>query len=81
MVNPVLAPLTRMGANTGFTTNGYASWARLLSGTRTRTDLSHIFATSGFTSAQVRATHIPGVIAAPVFYAYIKRELIYLRLV
>ena len=24
---------------------------------------------------------IPGVIAAPVFYAYIKRELIYLRLV
>jgi predicted PurR-regulated permease PerM len=24
---------------------------------------------------------IPGVIAAPIFYAYIKRELIYLRLV
>ena len=31
--------------------------------------------------AMEAAFGIPGVIAAPIFYAYIKRELIYLRLV
>jgi hypothetical protein len=27
------------------------------------------------------AAGVPGLIAAPIFYAYIKRELVYLRLV